>query len=459
MLRRRTSGLLALFLIWPGGALVRAELLYFKNGGRIQAPAVVRDGVVRIESGVGDFSFLTADFLKIVPGHAPEREWPSRRDLALKRGAEVRFLAAWWALENGLVPEAVAMIRAAHVADAVHQPTARLVTLLDRLDRPCVERDVSDLSRATGVSLERATSPHVLLLHQLDPEQAAVRLDLLERVFTTFYLMLEAHGVELKIPSERLVSVALSEQSDYVRFLKSQHAGAFQTTQGYYHPTFRAVVTRQPRRDLPVRRNGEVSPDANHRDFERRRLLNDCQHRALEDGTAAHEMVHMLVNESGLSPSTDRFPLWLHEGLAAQFEVVRSGRWVGVGRAHDLRLLDWRKSEGSVDLESFLKDAGFGRGYDSLLYARSWALVYYLRKVHPEKYHIFLDVLRNPASLVEERRQESIAATFRSVFGADLGKMEKDWRRYIDGLKTPLEEESPEKTSVTRELRFLGSGN
>ncbi len=445
MSRRGTSGLLALILISQGGALVRAELLYFKNGGRLQAPAAEREGVVRIESVVGDFSFFTEDFLKIVPGHAPEREWPSRRDVALKSGAEGRFLAAWWALENGLVPEAVAMIRAANAADANHQPTARLVTLLDRLDRPCIDRDVSDLSRAVGVPLERATSPHLLLLHQLDPDHAAARLDLLERVFTTFYLMFGAHGIALKVPSERLVSVALRERTDYLRFLKSQHAGAFQSTQGYYHPTFRAVVTLQPRRDFQERHLGEVSHDATHRDFERRRLLNECQHRAFEDGTAAHEMVHMLVNESGLAPSTDRFPLWLHEGLAAQFEVVRSGRWAGVGRAHDLRLPDWRKSEGSVDLEAFLRDAGFGHGYDSQLYARSWALVYYLRKVQPEKFHTFLDLLRNPASLVEERRQESVVSTFRTVFGADLNTFEKDWRRYLDALRTPLEEESPEK--------------
>ena len=36
----------------------------------------------------------------------------------------------------------------------------------------------------------------------------------------------------------------------------------------------------------------------------------------------------------------DDFPLWLHEGFAAPFEVVRGGRWAGFGHAHDL-LCPW----------------------------------------------------------------------------------------------------------------------
>ena len=433
----------------------RAELLYFKGGGRLQAPATVRDGVVKVESAVGDYSFLPDDFLKIVSGYAPEREWPTRRDAALKEGAEARFKAAWWALENGLVPESVAMLRSAHTADAGHQPTARLVRLLNRLDRPCVDRDVTGLSLALGLPLENSGSPHVLLLHQIDPEQAAIRLDLLERVLTTYYLILAAHGIELKIPTDRLVSVALRDRDDYVRFLKSQHAGAFQTTRGYYHPTFRAVVTLQHRTDRSEPRTTDLSLDPKHRDLNRRHLLDECQKRAFEDGTAAHEMIHLLVNESGLAPSAERFPLWLHEGFASQFEVVRGGRWAGVGRAHDLRLPDWGKGDRVIDLEAFLNDAGFGRGYDSALYARSWALVYYLRKVHPERFHVYLDLLRNPETRGDGTRPATSSERFRKVFEDDLVGFETEWRRYINGVKTPLDENAPRNSPAA----FLGSRN
>ena len=61
-------------------------------------------------------------------------------------------------------------------------------------------------------------------------------------------------------------------------------------------------------------------------------------------GTLAHEMIHQLAADSGLLPRHDAFPYWLHEGFAAQFEVIRGGRWAGISRAHDLRLPDWRDS-------------------------------------------------------------------------------------------------------------------
>ena len=441
-----------------GVATSRAELLYFKNGGRLQAPATVRDGIVKVESAVGVFSFLDQDFLKIVPGFAPEREWQVKRDSALKEGADVRFRAAWWALENGLVPEAVGMLRTVHRADAKHQPTARLVKLLDRLDTPGADRDVTSLSSAIGVPLEAARSPHILLLHQSDPELASLRLDLLERVLTTFYLTFAAHGIELKIPEERLVSVALHDQGDYLRFLRSQHAGAFQTSQGYYHRYFRAVVTLQQPQVVPDQTRAGMSQAPERRDFDRRAVLRSSRLRAIEDGTAAHEMIHLLVNESRLAPSTERFPLWLHEGLAAQFEVVRAGRWAGVGRAHDLRLPDWRRSKGDLDLNFILNDGGFGRGYDPKVYARSWALVYYLRKVHPEKFHDFLEVLRNRTEEFNGASGDHHATKFRLIFGENLVEFQQEWETFIDKLRTPLEEHDLE-SAESRPNRFFGARN
>ena len=59
-------------------------------------------------------------------------------------------------------------------------------------------------------------------------------------------------------------------------------------------------------------------------------MLLDLDRRSIDLGTAAHEMIHQLAVESGLVPRHDAFPHWLHEGLAAQFEVIRGGRWSGI---------------------------------------------------------------------------------------------------------------------------------
>ena len=65
------------------------------------------------------------------------------------------------------------------------------------------------------------------------------------------------------------------------------------------------------------------------RDALRQQLLLDLDRRAIDWGTAAHETIHQLVVASGLSPRHGQFPLWLHEGFAAQFEVVRGGAGPG----------------------------------------------------------------------------------------------------------------------------------
>lgn len=453
---------LPLLLALSGFPAARAELLYFVKGGQVQAPADVKDGRVLIETPIGTYEFLETDFLKIVPGGCPEREWGPKRDAALKAGAEARATAAWWAIENGLIPESVEMLRSAHAADPGHQPTARLVALLDQLNRPCDDPDTDRLCRALGLPCEVARGPHVLLLHQQGPAEAKARVDLLERVVMAYYLVLSAQGIELEVPRRRLVSVYLRDRQDYLAFLQSQHAGAFRSTLGYYHPTFRAVIafdertTGRPQaaRDAADRHLSESpsggdrkatarsagTPDPRRRDLNRRRFLAEMEQIARDHGTAAHEMVHLLVHESGLCTRPGEFPLWFHEGFAAQFEVVRGGRWAGVGRAHDLRLPDWRALPPPPDLSSLVRDAGFGHGYRRDLYAKSWSLVYFLRKTRPREFLTFLDLLRLPTPAPDPDDPDRLESLFRSSFGMDLRSLESEWHKYMFKIQTPTEE-------------------
>ena len=241
-------------------------------------------------------------------------------------------------------------------------------------------------------------------------------------MITGYYLVFAAQGIELQVPdaSPDLRLVRTTRRTTW-RF-SSQNAGAFATTRGYYHPTWNAVVAYDARsterqrdgRENAIARREELSRfqddrrpasaraklrvtltgesartlgradalallDRLEREVRREELLLDLERAAIDDGTAAHEMIHLLAANSGLLPRHDAFPIWLQEGLAMQFEVVRGGRWAGIGRAHDLRLPDWRKIQPAPRLEPLVRDAGFGRGYQRDLYAQAWSLVYYLR--------------------------------------------------------------------------------
>jgi hypothetical protein len=205
--------------------------------------------------------------------------------------------------------------------------------------------------------------------------------------------------------------------------------------------------------DEPARAVGRIEAKAllNRlgRELDCQTALLDLDQRAIDLGTAAHEMFHQLAAESGLLTRHDAFPYWLQEGFAAQFEVIRGGRWAGISRAHDLRLPDWRKIHPPPKLDRLLRDGGFGNGYQRDLYAQAWALVYYLRTQHPQQFLTFMDLLRTPSAdsdggaLLPQPRVERVYSAFQRAFGSDLDRLESDWHRFMAGAQTPLEQHAP----------------
>ncbi len=202
-----------------------------------------------------------------------------------------------------------------------------------------------------------------------------------------YHLLVAAQGIELIVPSRRLVSAWFATQKDYLAFLHAQGADAFATTRGYFHPTWNAVVAfdarstdqdRKARETLSSRREelrrlteqvdraparsrvklkvtGEPARtvgraeakaflDRIDREITCELVLMELDRRSIDLGTAAHEMIHQLAANTGLVARHGVFSYWLNEGFAAQFEVIRGGRWAGISRAHDLRLPDWRSS-------------------------------------------------------------------------------------------------------------------
>jgi hypothetical protein len=472
------------------GALVRAELIYFRQGGDAQIPATIAGNRVLVSMPDGQVELSSNNVRKLVPGFWPEAEWPERRRQAMARDFAARFAAAWWALENGLTKEAAAEIRELHRLGPQNAPSARLAATLDRLDQPCPDPDSTAFRKALGIDVRVARGPHVILFHQHSEAEARERIELLERVIAGFYLLFAAEGIELRPPDERLVSAWFADKKDFLAFLHAEKADAFATTRGYFHPTWGAVVAfdarstdedRSARSKLAARREelrrfGEQLDRAPARARIRIELggepvrtvsrseardviariegqitcetmLLDLDRRSIDLGTAAHEMIHQLAAESGLVPRHEAFPYWLHEGLAAQFEVIRGGRWSGISRAHDLRLVDWRRIQGPITLERLVRDAGFGRGYQRDLYAQAWALVYYLRTRHSREFLTFLDLLRGPDSGVEElpatARGDRVSRAFQRAFGSDLDALEREWRAFMATVKTPLEQNQP----------------
>ena len=129
-----------------------------------------------------------------------------------------------------------------------------------------------------------------------------------------------------------------------------------------------------------------------------------------------------------------------------QFEVVRGGRWAGIGRAHDIRLTDWRNLTSPPPLDPLIRDRGFGRGYQRDPYVQAWALVYFLRARRSGQFVTFLDLLRNPSPAADPRAEAPTTHfdAFRRAFGADLDTLEREWHEFLREAATPLERHDPD---------------
>jgi hypothetical protein len=467
-------------------ATCHAELIYFRKGGEVQLPAAIEAKRVILSMPDGRVEFAREDVLTVVPGFWPPREWDARRQKARARGFEERLASTWWAIENGLTVEAAEELKELHAVDPKHLAVARMAAVLDRLEKPADDPDYARFQKALGVETTVARGPHVILLHQHPDAEASERIAILERVILGYHLHFAAQGVELAVPRHRLTSALFADKTDYLAFLRSENANAFATTRGYYHPTWNAVVAfdarstdeqRTQRSKLAgkrdeLRRFGEIVENAPARSRVKVRLaeeaprtvakteakaliarldrevtcetmLLDLDWRSIDLGTAAHEMIHQLASDSGLVTQHTTFPVWLHEGLAAQFEVIRGGRWAGISRAHDLRLPDWRRVQNPLSLARLVGDAGFGHGYRRDLYAQAWALVYFLRTQHPQQFLTFLDLLRSPSAgepSPDSAKGDRVVDAFRRAFGTDFDRLESDWQTFMKTVKTPLEQ-------------------
>ena len=142
-----------------------------------------------------------------------------------------------------------------------------------------------------------------------------------------------------------------------------------------------------------------------------------------------------------------RSRIWLHEGLAAQFEVIRGGRWAGISRAHDLRLPDWRRLQIPLRLERLVRDAGFGRGYQARPLCPGLGTGLFpshpAPAAVPDLHRPACEVRTLADSPPSEPRATAFSTPFKRAFGTDLDGLERDWHQFMKTVQTPLEQHAP----------------
>jgi hypothetical protein len=264
-------------------------------------------------------------------------------------------------------------------------------------------------------------------------------------------------------PDERLVCIVFAQREDFLAFAKKtegpqammEHAG------GYFSPRFDWIVFFEPgnhggaeqhdaelehhqreldeaRRSTNLNELDEATADRlisswefKQKQIDRARENLQAWLDATRTSVTIHEAIHQFTHVCHTWPGKDRWPVWLHEGLATAFETGTADRGFGPDRLvedMDNSFLTHFDTGRVTPLRAFLAQRDYGeatRQALSVFYDQSYALVTWLYEYRTPK---LAEYLRRLAASPEDEGVHDPVLLFEDVFG-DIEKLEKRWHR------------------------------
>ena len=281
---------------------------------------------------------------------------------------------------------------------------------------------------------------HYLIVYNTSPAYAQWCGSLFERLHAGFFAYWSNKlKLDLTPPEQPLVALLFNNQQAFVEQGRGELGGAAESVLGYYSLRTNRVTTYdltgiQAARQPEARRGtqAEINELLSHPNSER------------NVATLIHEATHQLAFNSGLHTRYADIPLWLNEGLAMYFEtpdLKTTKGWKTIGAVNQFQLNQFRNFMGrraGGSIQALLADAGRFRNAANQpdAYAESWAVTYYLMKVHPERFRKYLDLMAAKQPSVIDTPSERIEE-FQSIFGPDLKAFDVDFTRFMKAVKGP----------------------
>jgi len=308
-------------------------------------------------------------------------------------------------------------------------------------DTPFVPLTADEVSRklleefATGFKVHR-TANYVICYNTSDA-YAQWCGGLYERLFRGYYSFWKNRGLELHKPVLPLVALVFDSKENYKQYAAKELGDAAGSIFGYYNMQTNRVTMYDLTGIDGLRRNARGGTTAAH--------VNQILSQPAAERTVAtivHEATHQLAYNTGLQTRYAGNPMWVSEGIAVYFETpdLESARgWRYVGAVNRVHLQQFRRSLGERPadaLETLLTDDARFRDPRTSpdAYAGAWALNYFLLRARREPYVKYLQAVSQLPPLAEQTSAERLAQ-FREVFGADLGKLDEDFLRYMRQVK------------------------
>jgi hypothetical protein len=407
---------------------------------------------------------LSIEEMIIVPTR--KQQYQKQLNEAQKGGVEERLKLAAWTIKSGMVQEFYNAIEMVQQADADNEIAKRVLELKAKINVPIADSSAEQkyMSDKLPPGMKFKTSNHYIIGYDTPDAKAQERLDLVERVYETFMMFFAFKGRVLEPPPYRLMVTLFNEHKQYLDF-STRLDPNLNMAAGYWSPdsnlaVFFAQGTYPALKEL--REQGDRL-DQIKKDLERQAVkdrgdivrLSDTikllilvavENQDLE--VVTHEATHQIAGNCGLFPRRIRIPKFAQEGLAAFFESPNDATWSGVGAINKLRLQFYRaladrfNDREHSNIDFVISDQIYTRAanHGSVLhaYGQSWALTHFLMDKHfDELQQFWKNLARLPADMIIS--ESDLVRCFDDAFGKERDKLDMEWRRHMDGLKTDFD--------------------
>ncbi len=406
---------------------------------------------------------LSIQDMIIVPSR--KTEFQNRFNKAQKGNAGDRMDLAHWAVTHGMVAEFYRAIELVLQAEPENAKAKEVLALRDRL-APAIADSTAEqkfLSDMLGSGMKFKTSSHYIVAYDTTDNKAQERLDLLERVYETFFMFFAIKGRVLDKPQQRMMVALFNDHKNYLEF-STRLDPELKSAAGYWSPESNVAVFFAQGTYPSFKRLKDSSEqlEKDRKEAERLRLPDRGDLVRLADAVkllmmvseenedievVTHEGTHQLAGNSGLFPRRIRIPKFAQEGLAAFFEAPNDATWSGVGAVNQNRI-EWYRALAQHDrvhsnIDFIVSDQVYSHtgGVGSNImhaYGQAWGLTHFLVDKHfNELNEYWKNLARLPADMIIS--ESDLVHCFDVAFGKDRSKLDLEWRRHMDNLKTDMD--------------------
>lgn len=492
------------FFAWLGGitftaATARADfILYALPSGKsaIALEGTILPGgpnTIRFRHDLGMLVFKKSELVKRIERPSIQKSLRAKIISAhRKRDVDRTFRLAVETLRRGHVTDFVATMKRIQEIDPEFAPAKDVLELKEKMDREIPEtedeiRKARELVDVPGMKIAR--SRHFLLIHdtpthssgrRLEQTLADKRLELLEKVYSTFLFYFAARGIMLEVPKERLVQALFFDKEDFdlvgnefgpgTRMSAGFYVDSNNVAYFFHHGSTEGMKAWTELAEAFIKLKSEFTREekarTNYAEYahfaDTFSLLGEMLKESSDIESVSHETAHQLAANTGLQPRMSPIPIWAAEGLATFFESPRDAVWAGVGAVNEQRLSFYRammKDPERGSLNALVSDRIFTQGKtfgDALHgYAQSWALTHFLFEKHFDEllsyYRLFATYPRSTGKAIRQLKEDEKLALFDKAFKVRRGALETEWRRYMRGLRTDLEAALEEEAERERD--------